>query len=148
MCGPDTSNRPRGGALAALASPASSPSLLHADLAFHTPNMPSCATATHARLTPSATWGDAQLSDLYVVVHSTGDLTRTARDCGYFCQFPLSSTGVAAAHQDGYIELPLQKPLSLEVGNGGIIGRRVSVLARARSADDVVLAEGIVGFNF
>lgn len=68
MCGPDTSNRPRGGALAALASPPTSTSPLNADLAFHTPNMPSCSTATHARLTPSASWKEAQLSDLYVVV--------------------------------------------------------------------------------
>lgn len=145
MCGPDTSNRPRGGALAALAAPPSSPSLLHADLAFHTPNMPSCTTATHARLTPGASWDERRLSDLYVVVHSTGDMTQSAAECGQFCQFPLTAPG---STRGGYIELPLQIPLSLQVGNGGIIGRRVSVLSRAHPSGSAVVAEGIVGFNF
>lgn len=71
-------------------------------------------------------------------------MTKAANDCGLFCQFMLSDT-----HSSGrYFELPLDSPLSLEVGNGGIIGRRVSISSKTESASEIVVAEGIVGFNF
>ncbi|POR39274.1 hypothetical protein TPAR_00523, partial [Tolypocladium paradoxum] len=47
-----------------------------------------------------------------------------------------------------FVELPLEQPLSLEVGAAGIIGRRVSLCSRRASGREVVVAEGIVGFNF
>jgi hypothetical protein len=72
MCGPDNSNRPRGGALAVL-SPFSSTlgtrlRSLSADLAFHTPGSPSSAGATHARLTLSDHCDLISLSNLHVVI--------------------------------------------------------------------------------
>lgn len=48
---------------------------------------------------------------------------------------------------DGYLELPLERPLSLEIGNDGIIGRRVSVCADYQTERQAIIAEGIVGFN-
>ncbi|KAG5662488.1 hypothetical protein KAF25_004906 [Fusarium avenaceum] len=145
MCGPENTNRPRGGALAALNPPINSPSSnICGDLAFHTPGSPSSSNATHARLTPSNQCSIRGLSDLYVVIHSSGDLTRNASDCGLFCQFSLQTPPTS----DDFVELPLQGPLSLEVGGDGIIGRRVSVYSRLGSGQDRIVAEGIVGFNF
>lgn len=71
-------------------------------------------------------------------------MTKSANDCGLFRQFMLP----AARMSNEYIELPLDLPLSLEVGNSGIIGRRVSLSSRLKSGSEVVIAEGIVGFNF
>ncbi|RBR20409.1 hypothetical protein FVER53590_07509 [Fusarium verticillioides] len=142
MCGPEFTNRPRGGALAALNPPINSILFnICGDLAFHTPGSPSSSRATHARLTPSEECSMKGFSDLYVVIH--GDLTRNASECGLFCQFSLQTTPTSRE----YVELPLQGPLSLEVGGDGIIGRRVSVYSRLASGDKIV-AEGIVGFNF
>ncbi|KAH6975336.1 hypothetical protein BKA56DRAFT_88013 [Ilyonectria sp. MPI-CAGE-AT-0026] len=149
MCGPENTNRPRGGALVALNPPianVSPPGNVCGDLAFHTPGSPGSATATHARLTPNEACDMKGLSDLYVVIHSSGDLTRSAWDCGLFRQFALPSATVT--YDDEFVELPLDKPLSLEVGNEGIIGRRVSLYSRPSTGRDVVVAEGIVGFNF
>ncbi|KAF5580023.1 hypothetical protein FPCIR_10853 [Fusarium pseudocircinatum] len=144
MCGPEFTNRPRGGALAALNPPINSiSSNICGDLAFHTPGSPSSSRATHARLTPSEECSMKGFSDLYVVIHSSGDLTRNASECGLFRQFSLQTTPTSRE----YVELPLQGPLSLEVGGDGIIGRRVSVYSRLASGDKIV-AEGIVGFNF
>lgn len=44
------------------------------------------------------------------------------------------------------MEMMLESPVSLEVGGGGLIGRRISVFSGA--AKKQLLAEGIVGFNF
>ncbi|SPJ86808.1 uncharacterized protein FTOL_11833 [Fusarium torulosum] len=146
MCGPENTNRPRGGALAALNPPINSiSSNICGDLAFHTPGSPSSSNATHARLTPSNQCSIKGLSDLYVVIHSSGDLTRSASDCGLFRQFSLLQT---CPTSDDFVELPLQGPLSLEVGGDGIIGRRVSIYSRLSSGQDRIVAEGIVGFNF
>lgn len=74
MCGPEDTDRPRGGALAALGPPgpvAGAPAVhaLRGDLAFHTPGSPGSAAATHARLTPGAACGGvAGLGDLRVVI--------------------------------------------------------------------------------
>ncbi|KAL6407872.1 uncharacterized protein AUP68_08899 [Ilyonectria robusta] len=71
MCGPENTNRPRGGALVALNPPvanASPPGNVCGDLAFHTPGSPGSATATHARLTPNEACDMKGLSDLYVVI--------------------------------------------------------------------------------
>ncbi|OAA51949.1 hypothetical protein NOR_00542 [Metarhizium rileyi] len=149
MCGPEVTNRPRGGALAALAAPRheadSRPGrFIRADLAFHTPGQPGSTKATHARLTPGRECSLEDVGELHVVIHSSGDLTKSAHDCGLFRQFVLHASGLSHP----YMELPLSSPLSLEVGNSGIIGRRVSVSSRSDSGPDVIIAEGIVGFNF
>ena len=68
---------------------------------------------------------------------SIGDLTQSASKCGLFRQFTLPRGS------DAFVELPLDVPLSLQVGGRGIIGRRVSLHARSE-----LVAEGIVGFNF
>ncbi|KAM0229868.1 hypothetical protein ACHAP5_011521 [Fusarium lateritium] len=145
MCGPENTNRPRGGALAALNPPINSiSSNICGDLAFHTPGSPSSSNATHARLTPNNQCSIKGLSDLYVVIHSSGDMTRNASDCGLFREFSLRATPTS----DDFVELPLQGPLSLEVGGDGIIGRRVSIYSRLNSGQERIVAEGIVGFNF
>lgn len=75
---------------------------------------------------------------------SMGDMTKAAEDCGLFRQFTLCNERTSRR----YFELPLELPLSLEVGNDGIIGRRVSLSWETRSGSEGPVAEGIVGFNF
>ncbi|KAL7955931.1 hypothetical protein V8C34DRAFT_316015 [Trichoderma compactum] len=146
MCGPGITNKPRGGALAALTSPDNAGQLrtICGDLAFHTPGHPESNEATHVRLTPDAAYDARMLSNLQVVIHSSGDLTRRVEDCGTFRQFQFPTA--AESFDEAFIQLPLEKPLSLEVGSDGIIGRRVSLYSR--SVPNHVVAEGIVGFNF
>ncbi|KAG6092198.1 hypothetical protein E4U30_005737 [Claviceps sp. LM220 group G6] len=147
MCGPDITNRPRGGALAALTSAKRELSchhVLEGDLAFHTPGQPGSCQATHARFTPSEQCSLGELDRLRVVIHLMGDMTKAAEDCGLFRQFTLCNAHTSRR----YFELPLQSPLSLEVGNDGIIGRRVSLSLETRPGSEDLVAEGIVGFNF
>ncbi|KAG5948160.1 hypothetical protein E4U53_006331 [Claviceps sorghi] len=147
MCGPDMANRPRGGALAALVAtrrPSPCQNSLQGDLAFHTPGHPGSSRATHLRLTPSEPCSLGDLDRLRVVIHSTGDMTKAAADCGLFRQFTLRNAHTSRR----YVELPLDSPLSLEVGSDGIIGRRVSVCQKTTSGSEDLVAEGIVGFNF
>ncbi|RDA92119.1 hypothetical protein CP533_6095 [Ophiocordyceps camponoti-saundersi (nom. inval.)] len=137
MCGPDRSDRPRHGALVALR--ATDRSSLHADLIFHTPGHPASTEATHATLTPSSAF---DVAGLRVLIHVSGDLGRPVDDCGLFraLDFPnLTSANI--------VDLPLGEPLSLAVGGSGIIGRRVSLCSRSTRTSQIVLAEGIVGFN-
>lgn len=75
---------------------------------------------------------------------SIGDMTKAAHDCGLFRQFTLCNAHTTRR----YVELPLDTPLSLEVGDDGIIGRRVSVCWTTESGSEDLVAEGIVGFNF
>ncbi|KAM0558302.1 hypothetical protein ACHAPJ_004996 [Fusarium lateritium] len=144
MCGPETTDRPRGGALVALNPPVNSFSSICGDLAFHTPGSPASSSATHARLTPSEDCSMKEFTNLQVVIHSSGDLTRNASECGLFRQFSLQTPPTSQE----FVELPLQGPLSLGVGGDGIIGRRVSLYSRLASGQDKIVAEGIVGFNF
>lgn len=71
-------------------------------------------------------------------------MTKDTKDCGRFREISFASC--SALNDSGVYELLLNKPLSLEVGGDGIIGRRVSVCSNP-SNGDVVMAEGIVGFN-
>ena len=163
MCGPENTNRPRGGALVALNAPvSSSKEFLCGDLAFHVPGQPGSTDATHARLTPSETCDMSGLIDPYIVIQyvlnrsdsisllicfsSSGDLTRDPCECGVFRRFAFPVAREVCNRE--YVEFALPRPLSLEVGNDGIIGRRVSLYSRPTIGRDVVVAEGIVGFNF
>ncbi|KAF6786171.1 hypothetical protein CSOJ01_15463 [Colletotrichum sojae] len=150
MCGPDTCTKPRGGALAVLNEPFSRPSSpepagrLRGDLSFHTPGKPKSMFATHARITSGAEHDLMSLAELVVVIHKSGDMTRNHQDCGLFHRLAFSDASVL---QDGSaLELALQTPISLQVGDDGIIGRRVSVFSRSEMNN--ALAEGIVGINF
>ncbi|KAF4786101.1 hypothetical protein HER10_EVM0013394 [Colletotrichum scovillei] len=150
MCGPDTCTKPRGGALAVLNQPCSqhSPTTpkqrLRGDLAFHTPGQPGCSFATHARITGGEGCDLHSLSEMVVVIHQSGDLTRRLEDCGLFERFAFS--GASILENGSILELALERPVSLEVGDDGIIGRRVSVFPG--TGMDHACAEGIVGFNF
>ncbi|UZP34764.1 hypothetical protein NXS19_002580 [Fusarium pseudograminearum] len=114
MCGPENTNRPRGGALVSLNPPTNSTSSrICGDLAFHTPGSPASSNATHARLTPNEECSIDKFSDLHVIIHTTGDLTRHASDCGLFRQFSLPTSPPTS---NNFVESQLQGPLSLEVG--------------------------------
>ncbi|KAG5929983.1 hypothetical protein E4U42_003637 [Claviceps africana] len=147
MCGPDMANRPRGGALAALTAtehPSPCQTSLQGDVAFHTPGHPASSQATHLRFTPSEHCSLGDVDRLRVVIHSIGDMTKAAGDCGLFRQFTLGNAHISRR----YVEVPLHPPLSLEVGDHGIIGRRVSICQKTTSGSEDLVAEGIVGFNF
>ncbi|TQN70567.1 hypothetical protein CSHISOI_04909 [Colletotrichum shisoi] len=150
MCGPDPCTKPRGGALAVLNQPFGQPEAtgtiprLRGDLAFHTPGEPSCAFATHARITGGNNCDPQALADMVVVIHKSGDLTRRIEDCGLFRRIAFS--GASVLENGSIVELALQQPISLQVGDDGIIGRRVSVFPRSEM--DTACAEGVVGFNF
>lgn len=71
MCGPEVTNRPRGGALAALSAPrhdAQCNAFIQGDLAFHTPGKPGSTEATHARLTPGDEFSLSDVDKLRVVI--------------------------------------------------------------------------------
>lgn len=77
---------------------------------------------------------------------SSGDPRTRIEDCGTFTRFGFPTTAKSFSETQAFVELPLSKPLLLEVGNEGIIGRRVSLYAGASPSR--VVAEGIVGVNF
>ena len=77
---------------------------------------------------------------------SSGDPRKRIEDCGTFQKFGFPTTADSFSDTRAFVELPLSKPLLLEVGNEGIIGRRVSLYSGA--APNRVVAEGIVGVNF
>ena len=75
------------------------------------------------------------------MVSLTGDLTKPLSDSGLMQQFTLSKSHGSTDSDE--TTMPLASALSLNVGNDGIIGRRVSM----RRGNEL-LADGIVGFNF
>lgn len=77
---------------------------------------------------------------------STGDLRSSICDSGLFRQFAIPAATPSAQRQ--YVELPLDTPLSIEVGHDGIIGRRVSLCSGPIPSPENTVAQGIVGFNF
>lgn len=80
----------------------------------------------------------------------SGDFTRCAEDCGLFRSFDFQS----AVLVDGglALEMELPHPMEIQVGDNGIIGRRVSMRRTSGDASmssrGLPTAEGIVGFNF
>ncbi|AEO56668.1 hypothetical protein MYCTH_2301829 [Thermothelomyces thermophilus ATCC 42464] len=140
MCGPETpSATPRVGARVDLSSPTGRGSL--GNLLFLNPSSPSSTHATHVRFhqrkeEPSPLGDRGDCDDVLVSIHMTGDLTKPLAESGLMRQFTLRG------HSEG-AEMPLGAAVSLQVGQDGIIGRRVSV----RRGHEL-LADGIVGFNF
>lgn len=80
----------------------------------------------------------------YLCNSKSGDLSKRPQDCGLFQQ--LAFTNASVLEDGSTLELALNEPISLQVGDDGIIGRRVSIFPRAEM--DNAVAEGIVGFNF
>lgn len=68
MCGVETVNRPRGGALVALNPPRGAATAISGDLTFHTPGQPDSMEATHARLAFDEQLETSLPSDLHVVI--------------------------------------------------------------------------------
>jgi hypothetical protein len=70
MCGPETTNRPRGGALVALSPPVvpSASGSITGDLTFHNPGHPANVEATHARFVPAEQFDVETLSNIQVVI--------------------------------------------------------------------------------
>ncbi|KAK4138463.1 hypothetical protein BT67DRAFT_431070 [Trichocladium antarcticum] len=155
MCGEETtpSNTPRIGARVDFFSTSGHNTHL-GNLLFLNPSTPSSTHATHVRfqhhpstprqqqhpLTPSARF--------LVSIHKTGDLTKPLADSGLMQQFTLYD--ISHAHDanandnsSSGFEMVLSETLSLNVGDDGIIGRRVSM----RRGGELV-GDGIVGFNF
>ncbi|TLD16477.1 uncharacterized protein PgNI_02139 [Pyricularia grisea] len=152
MCGHDTSGKPRGGAIAVLNSSMTSPQTCGwcAELTFHTPGRPGSPLATHARLTSVGGEDLADFTKTSVLIHQSGDFTRCAEDCGLFRSFDFQS----AVLVDGglALEMELPHPMEIQVGDNGIIGRRVSMRrmsgGESMHSQQLSTAEGIVGFNF
>lgn len=80
-----------------------------------------------------------------VRIHETGDLTKPVIASPSWAAFSLR-TAVRTPGDDEtrWAEVELERPLKMEVGVDGIIGRRVSIWTE-RGAGPV--AEGIVGYN-
>ncbi|KAK1835868.1 hypothetical protein QBC39DRAFT_339820 [Podospora conica] len=102
------------------------------NLVFHNPQTPTSSLATHVQY--SSTDGVGLRDDVLVSIHVTGDLTKPVAECGLFHQFSLSRRSRS--------EIVLEDHLTLDVGDDGIIGRRVSMIR-----DGELVADGIVGFN-
>jgi len=122
------------------------------NLVFHNPQTPTSPLATHAQF--FSTDGLELRDDLLVSIQFvtlepnplqglanrvsfaslSGDLTKPVAECGLFQQFSLSRRGGR--------EIVLEEYLTLDVGDDGIIGRRVSM-----TKDGEFVADGIVGFN-
>ncbi|KAK4114656.1 hypothetical protein N656DRAFT_843380 [Canariomyces notabilis] len=159
MCGPETpSSTPRVGArvdffshTSSSCSSSDSNSRPIGNLLFLNPSSPSSSLATHVRFQqpPRADKLNSSKSlstdSILVSIHLTGDLTKPVSDSGLLRQFTLCR-GCEAVNGDGdgsLFEMPLREALSMNVGQDGIIGRRVSM---TRGGE--LLADGIVGFNF
>ncbi|KAK4148325.1 uncharacterized protein C8A04DRAFT_24134 [Dichotomopilus funicola] len=153
MCGPETpSSTPRIGARVNLFSPGGS----LGNLLFHNPCSPSSLHATHVRFVPNSNSSASPATtapdeNVLLSIHTTGDLTKPLADAGLMQEFTVHSGLLAVSGPERRqnaggegVEIPLGMALSLEVGNDGIIGRRVSM----RRGCGELLADGIVGFNF
>lgn len=77
----------------------------------------------------------------------TGDLLQEIEECGKFYEFPLKAVSIKNESGAREIDVALATPVSLEVGNEGIIGRRVSLFSASPTASRRLVAEGIIGFN-
>ncbi|CAJ2510243.1 Uu.00g061430.m01.CDS01 [Anthostomella pinea] len=149
MCG-DKSRQSLGGALAILSLPfqstcATSPAMA-GRLTFHSQGKGG-STATHATFTADKGSGSGftDMESCVVGIHETGDLTRSAVISPFLHKFNMSpDVSLLGCAKRRAMEVELRRPMKIEVGGDGIIGRRVSVWI-ARGVDPV--AEGIIGYN-
>ncbi|KAK3370441.1 hypothetical protein B0H63DRAFT_316061 [Podospora didyma] len=109
------------------------------NLFFVNPSEPSSLLATHVRFSPRD--GMAMDDRVLVSIHLNGDLSKPVEDSGLFQRFTLPRARRIGDDAQG-LEIALGQSLALEVGDDGIIGRRVSM-----TRGDELLADGIVGFN-
>ncbi|KAK4100208.1 hypothetical protein N658DRAFT_524991 [Parathielavia hyrcaniae] len=142
MCGEQTpSTTPRIGARVDFHPLSPQAHLPLGNLLFLNPSSPASSHATHVRFqhhSKSPVTDEAVL----VSIHTTGDLTKPLGEAGVIQQFTLRYIHTPQGITED-VEMPLRAALSLNVGNDGIIGRRVSM-----RRGEKLLADGIVGFNF
>ncbi|KAI0452190.1 hypothetical protein F5B21DRAFT_351597 [Xylaria acuta] len=101
--------------------------------------------ATHAIYVPdSPLWVEmirVHLDNCVVKIHEAGDLTKPAAESPLWATLslkPVEHVGIESVMYE------LERPVKTEVGDDGIIGRRVSIWLRESTES---LSEGIVGFN-
>ncbi|KAI0874361.1 hypothetical protein GGS24DRAFT_500901 [Hypoxylon argillaceum] len=149
MCGDHDSRVSLGGALAVLSpSPfrtSTSPIPTAGRLIFHSRKIES-SIATHAIFTadPSHETQLVTLEPCLVRIHETGDLTRPLTTSPSWATFSLKPAIGELKDQRWSMEVELDRPMKIEVGVDGIIGRRVSVWTQQGAGP---VAEGIVGYN-
>ncbi|KAI1754167.1 hypothetical protein F4782DRAFT_45258 [Xylaria castorea] len=152
MCGDHHPRNPLGGALAVL-----SPSPSTTKSSIRTSPWPLCgrfifhdlrgggSTATHAMYMPhSPLYVDPIRVDMetcLVKIHETGDLTKPATESPLWATLSLKPVECVGIQSMMY---ELERPVKMEVGVDGIIGRRVSIWIRQSTEP---LSEGIAGFN-
>ncbi|KAI0481867.1 hypothetical protein F4859DRAFT_476271 [Xylaria cf. heliscus] len=151
MCGDHPPRISLGGALAVLSPPPST-----TNNSIITSRWPLCgrlifhnlggedSMATHALYSADSPLNSHPLGteDCLVRIHETGDLTIPATDSPSWATLSLKPViGGSGSHSIMY---ELEKPVKVEVGPDGIIGRRVSIWTRQSMEP---LSEGIAGFN-
>ncbi|KAI1430820.1 hypothetical protein GGR50DRAFT_690198 [Xylaria sp. CBS 124048] len=104
--------------------------------------------ATHAMFTmnPSAEPHSSNLAEPCLVkIHETGDLTSSATASPIWASFSLKPAASAPGDEENQpIVVELERPVKIEVGVDGIIGRRVSLWTHRGMGP---VAEGIIGYN-
>jgi hypothetical protein len=74
----------------------------------------------------------------------TGDLTRPATSSPLWSTFSLKPASEVGGVQVRSMEVELGRPMKIEVGSDGIIGRRVTIWTQGCVEP---VAEGIIGYN-
>ncbi|KAI3339043.1 hypothetical protein F4824DRAFT_69347 [Ustulina deusta] len=150
MCGDHHSRDSAGGALAVMRpSPfrtGTSPIPMPGRLVFHNRSKDG-SLATHAIFTAdsSCEFQSRTVEPFLVTIHETGDLTRPATTSPSWATFSLTPVvGTSLGDKIQAVEVELGRPMKIEVGVDGIIGRRVSVWTQKGAGP---VAEGIVGYN-
>lgn len=135
MCGgneKDLQDPRRFGALAVLSGTSGLEQEFSGQLVFFNKSHHESSVATHVRFIPTS--NHPINDDLTLTIFSTGDLTVPSAQCKQFEEFTLSK-----------MESRLRQQLLLQVGDDGIIGRRIAISSSGFSRP--CIAEGIVGFN-
>ncbi|KAI1346589.1 hypothetical protein F5Y01DRAFT_297445 [Xylaria sp. FL0043] len=150
MCGGQNSRVSGGGALAVMGPPSirtsTSPIPMAGRLLFHNRTDES-SHATHAVFTvdESPGFGSRTSESFVIMIHETGDLTKPATTSPSWATFSLNpAIGTVVGAKVPSLEVELGRPMKIEVGIDGIIGRRVSVWTQNGAGP---IAEGIVGYN-
>ncbi|KAI1114858.1 hypothetical protein F5Y14DRAFT_450715 [Nemania sp. NC0429] len=150
MCGDHQARESLGGALAVLSPPPSqlgAPSMpMAGQLVFHNRKIEG-AIATYATFTADSSCESrlATLDPCLVRIHETGDLTKPAVTSPSWTTFYLRPVvGVLGGETRWSMEVELEEPVKIEVGDDGIIGRRVSLWTQQGTGP---VSEGIVGYN-